>query len=289
MTCREHHLLSQLYSDLGWNTDLFDELQRLLLQKYFVRGTARDFLEIYFPEYLKEDRLRFYREFDKSIPCKLCEGRCYCSWDDGDGSLDFDYMDYLEREDRHYGCQSHLDSVFSNRGIRTVRDVFVSGIANLNEFEINSCLFDQSNREPGHITGSGIVIRGKKVLLTRRNVFGGWVLPGSHVAPEDIGLDQTVRRAIQRKTGFEGISWVGIVDTDVLPSSPSKNGKFHHNHYDVRLGYLGAGVINISGGEWARSATWVPVEQALQMDKTISRPIRHLLDLVGHDYPRQLH
>lgn len=92
--------------------------------------------------------------------------------------------------------------------------------------------------EPGHITGSGLLLShdGQRVLLNHHKFLNMWIGFGGHADGETDTLS-VCRREIAEESGIENIEPVtpSIVDVSVhpVPANPSKN-EPAHKHFDIR-------------------------------------------------------
>lgn len=93
---------------------------------------------------------------------------------------------------------------------------------------------------PGHVTASGIVIRGQRMLMIRHPFLGRWLQPGGHVEPGE-APEQAGTREVLEETGmhctlheWHGANCIPIdIDIHVIPANPRKNAP-QHLHYDFR-------------------------------------------------------
>lgn len=96
------------------------------------------------------------------------------------------------------------------------------------------------NTIPGHITASGIVIEGPRVLLIYHPVLRRWLQPGGHVETGELPL-QAALREVEEETGLVCIlqPWHRIhtmpIDIDVhqIPANPKKM-EISHFHCDFK-------------------------------------------------------
>lgn len=93
------------------------------------------------------------------------------------------------------------------------------------------------NLSPGHITGSGIVIRKEKILLIQHRYIKEWFQPGGHVDPNESPLEAAIRE-LQEETGWltqtSTLHPMEIpldIDIHIIPANPIKQ-ESQHLHID---------------------------------------------------------
>lgn len=104
--------------------------------------------------------------------------------------------------------------------------------------EVGSRCFFRDHFDPGHITGSGLLIShdGNRVLMNHHKSLDKWVCFGGH-ADGDEDVMRVAMREVIEESGIESIEPMvqGIFDVDVhaIPFNPKKN-EPAHGHYDIR-------------------------------------------------------
>ena len=88
----------------------------------------------------------------------------------------------------------------------------------------------------GHITASGLVISGTKILLIKHPYLNIFIQPGGHIEPGEYPIQAAIREV------FEETSWLcepsngdqNILDLDIhlIPANPLKN-QGEHFHFDL--------------------------------------------------------
>jgi 8-oxo-dGTP pyrophosphatase MutT (NUDIX family) len=94
--------------------------------------------------------------------------------------------------------------------------------------------FDQ-DLDPVHVTGSGIVVGDRGVLLLKHKRLGIWLQPGGHVDPGETPWE-AARRETEEETGLAA-RWRGPLDDDGVPALAHVDvheGGRGHTHLDLR-------------------------------------------------------
>ena len=134
------------------------------------------------------------------------------------------------------------------------------------------------NFQPGHITGSAIVLTPGRthVLLINHRHLKRWLQPGGHIEPEDRSVIETATREVAEETGIEvskaaAAVLVGI-DVHRIPGSDREP---PHLHYDLVWRMFGSGPLN--GTE---EAIWCPISDlpAYGPDAALSSSIRRAIE-----------
>ena len=98
--------------------------------------------------------------------------------------------------------------------------------------------YDRDHFDPGHITGSGLLIScdGKRVLMNHHKSLNKWLSFGGHADGDD-NVMNVAGREVTEESGIENMEPVidGIFDVDVhpIPANPKK-GEPAHSHFDIR-------------------------------------------------------
>jgi 8-oxo-dGTP pyrophosphatase MutT (NUDIX family) len=127
--------------------------------------------------------------------------------------------------------------------------------------------FDE-HADPTHVTGSAIVIDGRRrVLLHRHKRLGIWLQPGGHLDPGESAADAAVRET-QEETGVRAVhpsDGPRLVHVDV------HEGPRGHVHLDVRYLLLADGAADLAPapGESPDVAWFEPHELARVADASL--------------------
>lgn len=137
--------------------------------------------------------------------------------------------------------------------------------------------FSRNQFEPGHITGTGLVLHpaGESVLLVHHRRLDRWLLPGGHVESGDGAVWETARREVIEETGvllapnarpvLAGIDVHGI---------PPKGHEPFHLHHDLIFGFR-AVTGELQCSEESRAVVWCPPVDFGRYD--VPEPVRFSL------------
>lgn len=95
-------------------------------------------------------------------------------------------------------------------------------------------------RDPVHVTGSGVVVGSRGVVLLEHKRLGIWLQPGGHIDPGETPWDAALRESCE-ETGLQ-LRFAGVLDDGGVPELlhvDVHDGGRGHTHLDVR--YLIAG------------------------------------------------
>ncbi|MGB0114958.1 MAG: NUDIX domain-containing protein [Ilumatobacteraceae bacterium] len=86
-----------------------------------------------------------------------------------------------------------------------------------------------------HVTGSGIVVGERGVVLLKHKRLGIWLQPGGHIDPDETPWDAALRECSE-ETGLE-VAFAGPVDAEGVPEMihvDVHDGGRGHTHLDLR-------------------------------------------------------
>ncbi len=101
-------------------------------------------------------------------------------------------------------------------------------------FDALAAPFDQES-DPIHVTGSGIVIGPRGVVLLEHKRLGIWLQPGGHIDPGETPWDAALRES-REETGLD-VRFAGPIDTAGVPELihvDVHEGGRGHTHLDLR-------------------------------------------------------
>ena len=131
--------------------------------------------------------------------------------------------------------------------------------------------FWRTHFDPGHITGSGLLISadGQRVLLNHHKFLDMWIGFGGH-ADGETDILSVCRREIVEESGIENIEPVttSIVDVSVHPVPPNpKKGEPAHKHFDIRYIFRvrNAADEDFSLSDESVSLRWCDYDQAMAL------------------------
>jgi 8-oxo-dGTP pyrophosphatase MutT (NUDIX family) len=104
----------------------------------------------------------------------------------------------------------------------------------LSSFDALTAPLDQES-DPTHVTGSGIVVGPRGVVLLEHKRLGIWLQPGGHLDPGETPWDAALRES-REETGLE-VSFAGPPDADGVPELlhvDVHEGGRGHVHLDLR-------------------------------------------------------
>jgi len=104
----------------------------------------------------------------------------------------------------------------------------------LAHFDALPAPLDQES-DPIHVTGSGIVVGQRGVVLLEHKRLGIWLQPGGHIDPDETPWDAALRES-REETGLD-VSFAGPVDADGVPELihvDVHEGGRGHTHLDLR-------------------------------------------------------
>jgi 8-oxo-dGTP pyrophosphatase MutT (NUDIX family) len=98
--------------------------------------------------------------------------------------------------------------------------------------------FDAAHFEPGHVTGSALVVApaARAVLLVHHMALRRWLQPGGHMDPHETDPCATAVREAEEETGVRIVDEPVLFDLDVH-RIPARGTLPEHLHFDIR--YLG--------------------------------------------------
>lgn len=141
---------------------------------------------------------------------------------------------------------------------------------------------------PGHVTGSGVVTDGERLLVIHHVRLDRWLQPGGHLEPGETPLAAAMRETAE-EAGIEVAPdpWhlrSGLpvdVDAHVIPAS-AKHGEPEHTHFDFRY-VLHAAPGAASAPQLAEVAEirWVTSKEArgLDLPQDLWRALRRAAEL----------
>jgi len=101
-------------------------------------------------------------------------------------------------------------------------------------FDALSAPFDQET-DPIHVTGSGIVVGSRGVVLLEHKRLGIWLQPGGHIDPGETPWEAALRES-REETGLE-VRFAGPLDAAGVPALVHVDvhaGGRGHTHLDLR-------------------------------------------------------
>lgn len=141
--------------------------------------------------------------------------------------------------------------------------------------------FTRSHFDPGHFTGSALVVDDRdRVLLTLHRRLGKWLQLGGH-ADGDLDLAKVALREAQEESGVPTLRYrpgddaILDVDVHVIPATAKEP---EHKHFDVRYVVFAdrAQADSIQASEESTDLKWFALDEALA---TVAEPsLRRLFE-----------
>ncbi len=135
----------------------------------------------------------------------------------------------------------------------------------------------RSHFSPGHLTASGFVRSGNRVLLIHHARLARWMQPGGHIEIDDKNIVAAARREVEEETGLSELVPLGLLDVDVHVIPPGR-GEPSHLHLDLRWAFEGLG--EPTAGDGVSAARWVAFSNLGEhgVDESVMRAAAKLLD-----------
>ena len=132
--------------------------------------------------------------------------------------------------------------------------------------------------DPTHVTGSGIVVGPRGVLLLKHKRLGIWLQPGGHVDPGETPWEAARRESVE-ETGID-VVFAEPFDTDGVP--PLTHVDVHaggrgHTHLDLRYLFRAGDVDPSPPADESQEIGWFDWETAIDLaDPGLAGALRHL-------------
>lgn len=141
--------------------------------------------------------------------------------------------------------------------------------------------FYRDDFQPGHITGSGILLdkSGTRILMNHHKGLNKWLCFGGHADGDENILNVATREVIE-ESGIENIRAVSenIFDLDIhpIPTNTKKNEPYHF-HYDIRY-LFSTDHDDFKISDESVELKWCSFDEALKLDtsKSMKRMINKL-------------
>ena len=138
--------------------------------------------------------------------------------------------------------------------------------------------FSSSLFDPGHVTASAFVVHPDEdsVALLLHSKIGAWLQPGGHVEHDDESIVAAALREVREEIGVGAFDepWLCDVDVHVFPARAETP---RHLHHDVRVAFR-ADSPDLVVGDGADDVRWFPFTEAVELDESVARPVRKLVE-----------
>jgi len=159
---------------------------------------------------------------------------------------------------------------------------FVSRIIDLLN---NERCFYRDHFEPGHITGSAILLNksGDKILMNHHKFLDKWLNFGGHCDGDEDVLSVAIRETMEESgiTAIKPLS-ANIIDIDIhdIPANDKKN-EPPHAHFDIRYIMHMTDVQNVIISDESNDLKWVTFDEARSLaDKSLIRFINKVEEIL---------
>ncbi len=132
--------------------------------------------------------------------------------------------------------------------------------------------------DPTHVTGSGIVVGPRGVLLLKHKRLGIWLQPGGHIDPGEMPWDAALRES-REETGLD-VSFAGPLDEDGIPELIHVDvhaGGRGHTHLDARYLLDGGALDPSPPADESQEVAWFDWPDAIALaDPGVRALLEHL-------------
>ena len=139
--------------------------------------------------------------------------------------------------------------------------------------------FSRNQFSPGHITCTALVLHplDSRILFMHHHRLNRWLLPGGHVEPEDIALDEAAAREALEETHVTIDPSINprLAGIDVHGIPPKRDEPFHLHHDLIWCFRAVSDEITVTDEapavRWAASAEWDEMGVAESIRRSIFR------------------